>query len=92
MVERGAGCSGYDDTLSPADHSLRIGKQIVSGRGSVEVVVQKKRNFTYYLAGFVAVITLAVYLAALQNGFIAEWDDGEYVLYNPYIRSINLAF
>jgi len=49
-------------------------------------------KLTYYLAGFVAVITLAVYLAALQNGFIAEWDDGEYVLYNPYIRSINLAF
>ena len=52
----------------------------------------KKWNFQYYLAGFVAVITFAVYLAALQNDFIAEWDDGEYVLNNPYIRSINLAF
>ncbi len=65
---------------------------MVSGRGSVEVVVQKTRNFKYYLAGAVALITSAVYLASLQNGFIAEWDDGEYVLNNPYIRSINLAF
>jgi protein O-mannosyl-transferase len=35
---------------------------------------------------------LVVYLASLQNGFIAEWDDGEYVLNNPYIRSISLGF
>jgi len=54
--------------------------------------VQKTKNFKYYLAGFIAFITFAVYLASLQNGFIAEWDDGEYVLYNPYIRSFNLAF
>ena len=46
----------------------------------------------YSLAGFVAVITFAVYLAALQNDFIAAGDDSEYVLNNPYIRSINLAF
>ena len=65
---------------------------MVSGCGSVEVVVQKTSNFRYYLAGFVAIITFAVYIAALQNDFIAEWDDGEYVLNNPYIRSINLAF
>ena len=58
----------------------------------MEVVVQKTRNLRYYLAGFIAVITFAVYLASLQNGFIAEWDDGEYVLNNPYIRSINLVF
>jgi tetratricopeptide (TPR) repeat protein len=46
----------------------------------------------YYLAGFVAVTTFLVYLASLQNDFIAEWDDGEYVLNNPHIRSINPAF
>ena len=52
--------------------------------------MQKKWNVKYYLAGFVAVVTFAVYLASLQNDFIAEWDDGEYVLNNPYIRSIGL--
>ncbi len=46
----------------------------------------------YSLAGFVAVITFAIYLAALQNDFIAAGDDSEYVLNNPYIRSINLVF
>ena len=49
-------------------------------------------KLTYSIAGFTAFITLAVYLASVQNGFIAEWDDGEYVLYNPYIRSIDLTF
>jgi tetratricopeptide (TPR) repeat protein len=46
----------------------------------------------YSLAGAAAIITFAVYLAALRNGFIPEWDDGDYVLNNPYIRSFNLAF
>jgi tetratricopeptide (TPR) repeat protein len=58
----------------------------------MEVVVQKKQNFKYYLAGFVAAVTFAVYLVSLQNHFIVEWDDGEYVVNNPHIRSINLAF
>jgi Tfp pilus assembly protein PilF len=58
--------------------------------GRVEMRTTKK--LTYFLAGSVAVVTFAVYLASLQNGFIAEWDDGEYVLNNPYIRSIGLGF
>ena len=49
-------------------------------------------KLTYYLAGFAAFVTFAVYLASLQNDFIAEWDDGEYVLNNPYIRSVGLGF
>ncbi len=64
----------------------------VSSGGNTEVVVQQKRNVKYYLAGFVAVVTFAVYLASFRNDFIAEWDDGEYVLNNPYIRSVNLSF
>jgi Tfp pilus assembly protein PilF len=56
------------------------------------VEMRTTNKLTYSLAGFVALITFAVYLASLQNEFIAEWDDGEYVLNNPYIRSINLAF
>src|SRR5574342_815089 len=58
----------------------------------LRVEMRPTNKITYYLAGFVAVITFAVYLASLQNGFIAEWDDGEYVLNNPYIRSIGLGF
>src|SRR5512147_525564 len=65
---------------------------MVSGGGNVEVVVQQKRNVKYFVAGFAAFVTFAVYLASLRNDFIAEWDDGEYVLNNPYIRSIGLGF
>jgi tetratricopeptide (TPR) repeat protein len=46
----------------------------------------------HHLAAFIALVTLVVYLASLRNGFIPEWDDGDYVLNNPYIRSFNLAF
>jgi Tfp pilus assembly protein PilF len=54
--------------------------------------VKTTKDAKFYVAGAVALIAVAVYLTALQNDFIAEWDDGEYVLNNPYIRSINLAF
>jgi tetratricopeptide (TPR) repeat protein len=56
------------------------------------VVMRTTQKSTYYLAGCVAVVAFAVYLPSLQNDFIAEWDDGEYVLNNPFIRSIGLAF
>jgi Tfp pilus assembly protein PilF len=47
---------------------------------------------TYAVAGIAAIATFAVYLASLQNDFVAEWDDGEYVLNNPHLRSLDLAF
>lgn len=39
-------------------------------------------------ATLVALVTFAVYLPALQNGFV-NWDDNILVYENPYIRSIN---
>src|SRR5512139_2771616 len=54
--------------------------------------MRKTNKLTYYLSGLVAIITFLVYLTSLQNDFIAEWDDGEYVLNNPFIRSIGPAF
>jgi tetratricopeptide (TPR) repeat protein len=50
------------------------------------------KNLTPYLAGSVAIVTFAVYLGSLRNDFVAEWDDGEYVLNNPHLRSFDLAF
>jgi tetratricopeptide (TPR) repeat protein len=55
------------------------------------VQVKTTKNVKFYVAGSVALITVAVYLAALQNAFV-EWDDGEYVFNNPHIRSLNAAF
>lgn len=54
--------------------------------------MKNTQNIKHYLAGSVAVITFGVYLSSLQNSFIAEWDDGEYVLNNLHIHSFNLAF
>ncbi len=45
----------------------------------------------YGIAILVAVITVLVYLPALQNGFI-NWDDDIYVYRNQDIRSINFVF
>jgi hypothetical protein len=53
--------------------------------------MKKTQSVIYYLAGSVAVITFAVYLASLQNQFL-NWDDGTYVVGNPHIRSMNLTF
>ncbi len=44
-----------------------------------------------FVAGLVAVVTLLVYGTALVNGFV-NWDDDFYVLNNPTIRSLNVAF
>jgi tetratricopeptide (TPR) repeat protein len=39
------------------------------------------------VASVVAVLTFAVYLPALQNGFV--WDDVQYITRNSFIRSLN---
>jgi Tfp pilus assembly protein PilF len=48
-----------------------------------------KQHHKYYLAGSVALITFTIYLSSLGNQFV-NWDDPEYVIENPYIRSFDL--
>lgn len=43
------------------------------------------------LAGFIALLTLMLYLPAVQNGFV-NWDDPHYVSENMRIRSLDWAF
>lgn len=44
------------------------------------------------LCGFAAaVVTIAVYMTALSNGFV-NWDDGEYIYRNQHIRSLGPGF
>ena len=43
------------------------------------------------MAGLAALLTLIIYLAALQNDFVL-WDDDLYVLKNPHIQSLNASF
>ncbi|HAM52064.1 MAG TPA: hypothetical protein DCP92_15760, partial [Nitrospiraceae bacterium] len=49
-----------------------------------------RRHVSYSLAGFVSLLTLAVYLPALRNNFV-NWDDGDYVIDNLNIRSLDGA-
>ena len=51
----------------------------------------KKRRTSFLLAGALAMITLALYLPSLRNGFTG-WDDEVWVLDNPHIRSLDVAF
>ena len=46
-----------------------------------------RRKADYALAGALALATFTVYLLALRNGFV-DWDDGPYVVENPFIRSL----
>ncbi len=53
--------------------------------------MKSRHNVIYYLASAVSLITFAVYLHALQNGFV-DWDDSTYIVDNLDIRSFDLAF
>ncbi len=59
---------------------------------SQKLPVQRTRDFKYYLAASVGLVTFAVYLTAVRNEFVGWWDDSEYVYENPYIRSFNVDF
>lgn len=48
-------------------------------------------TFKYCLAGTTALLTFAIYLNALGNGFV-NWDDNLNVYENRYIRSLDSAF
>ncbi len=54
---------------------------------------QPKTSSVIVLAGalFIALVTFAVYLPSLGNGFV-NWDDPHYILDNERIRSLNLDF
>jgi protein O-mannosyl-transferase len=43
------------------------------------------------MAGLISLLTLIIYLVALQNDFVL-WDDDLYVFRNPHIQLINLSF
>jgi tetratricopeptide (TPR) repeat protein len=53
--------------------------------------VKETQNNKYYLAVSVSLITFAVYLTSLHHGFV-EWDDAQYVVENPHIRSLDWSF
>jgi len=46
------------------------------------------KNIRLY-ALLIVVITLVTYLISLSNGFVANWDDGGYILDNKVIRALN---
>jgi len=50
-----------------------------------------KTKKIYFIAISVSLITFAVYIPALRNGFV-DWDDVIYVISNPHIRSLDLVF
>ncbi len=53
--------------------------------------VAVRKNYKYYLAVSIALVTFLVYLTALQNAYV-NWDDEAYVFENPYIRTFNVTF
>ncbi len=55
------------------------------------VAVKCKKYSIHLLAAAVMLLTFAVYSNALRNGFV-DWDDGTYVLNNPFLRSFDGKF
>ena len=50
-----------------------------------------KRHFSFYIAGFVAIVTLAIYQSAIRSDFVI-WDDDVFIINNYHIRSLDPAF
>lgn len=76
----------------------KLHKSTVLPSGDVKSNTKSTNNsanqyFTpHYTAAAIALITLAVYLPALQNSFVAGWDDALYVIDNVHIRSLRWEF
>lgn len=79
-VETASGQKATGASLHPYDPRLSPQRSVIS-----------KTYYRYILAASVSLITLAVYLTSLRNGFVS-WDDQQYVYENPFIHSLNLAF
>jgi len=67
-------------------------KNVYNVKPSQKLPVQRTKDFKYYLAASVGIVTFAVYLTAIHHDFVGWWDDSEYVYENPYIRSFNVDF
>lgn len=52
----------------------------------------KKNKKAFLLALTVACLTFVVYIPSLWNGFAGVWDDRNYVIDNPYIRTLDFSF
>ena len=49
----------------------------------MRLVVKRSQNIKYRVAGLIALLTLIIYLVALQNDFVL-WDDSLYVSGEKY--------
>jgi tetratricopeptide (TPR) repeat protein len=75
---------------APTTKEKIINGALPVGAGRLEI-----KNFSHSqhaVAGIVALISLLVYLPALQNAFVGVWDDNDYVAENSHIRSLDMAF
>ncbi|MDA8079712.1 MAG: hypothetical protein M0Z79_12340, partial [Nitrospiraceae bacterium] len=50
-----------------------------------------KGNKALMIAALTALLSVACYLPALQNGFV-DWDDGDYVYENIHLKSSVIDF
>ena len=66
---------------------MHLNHDVIKG----ERTIIKKHTAGYFLAVFVALMALFVYLPSLQNGFVT-WDDNNYIYRNPDIQSLNYTF
>jgi hypothetical protein len=54
-------------------------------------MVKLSKYSIYLIAAMVMLLSVAVFMNALFNGFV-DWDDGTYILNNPFLRSFDTAF
>ncbi len=65
-----------------------ISRKQASSAGSTPAFLQRNREL--FLLGVVIVVTLFIYLPALNHRF-TNWDDNDYITDNPYIKTLSPA-
>ncbi len=74
---------------------MKIKKKKTFGAGlgmqGTAAAVRMTPRFSYFVAGFVSLVTFSVYLSCLHNEFVI-WDDNFYVFDNPHLHPLNAAF
>ncbi|MBE0641191.1 MAG: hypothetical protein IH599_04095, partial [Bacteroidales bacterium] len=64
-------------------------KKTSPSTGAKAATLNKKADWLRYMGLLAAVLTFVVYIPALRNDFVPNWDDGGYVLEYEPIQKIN---
>jgi tetratricopeptide (TPR) repeat protein len=74
--------------IKKSTNNLKQTATQINGTINHQSWVKKNLQVLFYL-GIIAIVTAIIFSPSLDNGFITNWDDADYVVKNPDIRELN---